>query len=117
MKEKITELTCIMCPVGCNLLVKQNENGISVTGNSCPRGHDYGIKEVTSPERIVTSVLKYKTGTITVKTSSTISKSLVDSCLRSLASIKLKDNIKPGDKIVENILNTNVDIIVTSVNK
>ena len=49
------------------------ENNISVTGNSCPRGHEYGIKEVTNPERIVTSVIKYKSGTITIKTSNTVS--------------------------------------------
>lgn len=116
MKEKVSNLVCIMCPVGCNLTIKQTENNISVTGNSCPRGHEYGIKEVTNPERIVTSVIKYKSGTITIKTSTSIPKNLVDNCLRYTKTLRLKENLKSGDIIAQNVFNTNANLVVTSVN-
>ena len=38
------ELVCIVCPKGCRLSVDE-ENGFAVTGNSCPRGEEYGKRE------------------------------------------------------------------------
>ena len=44
------ELTCIGCPMGCQLRVEM-ENGevLSVTGNTCKHGDVYARKEVTNP--------------------------------------------------------------------
>ena len=55
----IRELTCISCPLGCPLKVETDENGavLQVTGNTCKRGEIYGKKEVTAPERTVTSTV------------------------------------------------------------
>ena len=38
MSEKVREMICIMCPMGCHLTVKQNGDAVEVTGNSCNRG-------------------------------------------------------------------------------
>lgn len=35
------ELICIVCPRGCHLKVDE-ANDYAVTGNSCPRGAEYG---------------------------------------------------------------------------
>ena len=51
------ELICIVCPQGCHLKVDE-ENGCAVTGNSCPRGAEYGKAELTHPTRVVTSTVK-----------------------------------------------------------
>lgn len=110
------ELTCIMCPVGCTLKITKTKKEIIVTGNSCPRGKEYGLKEVTSPERIVTSVKKYKQGTICLKTDKPIRKDLVDKCLIEIKNSKLKDKISVGETLIKNVLNTGVNIIVTSIN-
>ena len=40
----MTELICITCPKGCHLRVDE-EKGFAVTGNSCPRGAEYGRNE------------------------------------------------------------------------
>lgn len=32
------ELTCIVCPNGCRLMVEEAEGGFRVTGNRCKRG-------------------------------------------------------------------------------
>ena len=37
----MTNIICITCPKGCHLSVDE-ENGYAVTGNSCPRGAEYG---------------------------------------------------------------------------
>ena len=52
------ELTCIGCPLGCQITVEfddEKKQVVSVTGNSCKTGDIYARKEVTNPTRIVTS--------------------------------------------------------------
>ena len=60
----IIQLTCISCPLGCPLKVETDEKGavVQVTGNTCKRGEIYGRKEVTAPERTVTSTVKVEGG-------------------------------------------------------
>ena len=53
----MTELTCIVCPKGCRLNVDE-ENGFLVTGYGCPRGKEYGHKELTAPTRTLTSIVR-----------------------------------------------------------
>ena len=43
------ELICIVCPKGCHLSVDENDN-YKVTGNSCPRGEEYGAAEKFFPD-------------------------------------------------------------------
>lgn len=75
MEER--NLTCIGCPLGCALKVTIDGENVTVTGNTCKRGADYGAKEVTHPMRIVTSTVCVKNGTIpmvSVKTAQDIPK-------------------------------------------
>ncbi len=110
------ELTCIMCPVGCTLTVTKRGDEIVVTGNSCPRGHEYGLKEATAPERIVTTVKKYKKGTICLKTSCPVPKGKVDDVLCAIKEENEPMRIKVGDVYIKNILGLGSDIVVTEVN-
>ena len=44
------ELTCIVCPRGCQLSVELDGNAvIGVSGNICPRGKVYAENECTNP--------------------------------------------------------------------
>ena len=55
---EVRELTCIGCPLGCQLTVTMGNDEIKVEGNTCPRGEAYAKKEVTNPTRIVTSTVR-----------------------------------------------------------
>lgn len=110
------ELTCIMCPVGCTLKVEKVNGEIVVTGNACPRGAEYGAKEIVAPERIVTTVKKYRSGTICLKTDSPIPKNLIDEILKKIAGEKVPKKINVGDIFIKNILNTTSNIVVTEIN-
>ena len=58
MATETRELTCINCPLGCQLTVTLVDGEVtSVAGNTCKRGDTYGRKEVTNPTRIVTTKL------------------------------------------------------------
>ena len=56
----MTELICITCPKGCHLSVDE-KNDYAVTGNSCPRGVEYGKSELLHPVRVVTSTVRILT--------------------------------------------------------
>ena len=52
----IRELTCIGCPMGCQLRATLEDGVVTaVTGNTCPRGDAYARKECVHPERTVTT--------------------------------------------------------------
>ncbi len=52
--EKV-ELTCITCPMGCQLTATlENGTVTDVTGNNCPRGAQYAREELTTPMRMLT---------------------------------------------------------------
>lgn len=111
------ELTCIGCPLGCNLLVEIHDNKeIIVTGNSCNIGKEYGVKECTNPTRIITTTVIVHDGeeaTLSVKTERDIPKDKVFDCIDALKDVVVKAPINIGDIIVSNILNTGVNIIAT----
>ncbi|QBD85748.1 DUF1667 domain-containing protein [Clostridium tetani] len=115
MEERI--LTCIGCPMGCNLNVKlENGEVVDVKGNSCGIGINYAKKECTNPKRIVTSSVYIEDGEIDilpVKTKEDIPKSKINECMKSLKGLTVKAPVKIGDVIAENICDTGVNIIAT----
>ncbi len=111
------EFVCITCPMGCHLVVNDDDkNNIIVTGNTCPRGKQYGINEVTRPKRMVTSSVKVNGGidsVVSVKTKEAIDKHLIFDVLNELKGVELKAPVKIGDVVIKNVLNTNVDVIAS----
>ena len=55
-------LTCIGCPLGCTLTAEEGETGWEISGYTCKRGLDYAKKELTRPERTVTSTVRVSGG-------------------------------------------------------
>lgn len=111
----MTELICIVCPKGCHLKVDE-ENGYQVTGNSCPRGADYGKKELTNPTRVITSTVKIIGGAhrrLPVKTDKDISKALIFKAVRLLDDVEVVSPVKTGDIVLKDILGTDVNFVAT----
>ena len=107
------ELTCIMCPLGCQLTVTIDGDNITVTGNNCKRGEIFGKEEVTCPMRIVTSSVKTEKGVRACKTSKPVPKSMVFDVMKEIEKLRLK-SVKFGEVVIKNVLNTGADIIITA---
>lgn len=111
------ELICIGCPLGCMLTVNMEENEIiSVEGNTCIRGDKYARKEVTNPTRIVTTSVAVKNGDkswVSVKTKEDIPKEKIQECIKALKDIKVEAPVFIGDVILENAGNTGIQIVAT----
>ncbi|MFG6350649.1 MAG: DUF1667 domain-containing protein, partial [Oscillospiraceae bacterium] len=99
------ELICIVCPQGCHLKVDE-ENGCAVTGNSCPRGAEYGRVELTRPTRVVTSTVRCTGGLYPrcpVKTDRPIPKELVFQVMEALEGVVLAAPVQTGQVVIQNI--------------
>jgi len=110
------ELTCINCPLGCQLTVQIDGDNISVSGNTCPRGEAYGKKEVIAPTRIVTSSVIIEGGTIervSVKTASDIPKGKIMDIMKEIKAMRVKAPVHIGDVIISNVAGTGVDIVAS----
>ncbi len=113
------QLICISCPMGCRLTLEKDEStpqGYSVTGNTCKRGVDYGIKELTAPTRMVTSTVRI-TGAhlsrLPVRTDQGIPKGRIMDCMAIINSLTVKSPIKMGQVLVDDLFGTGAKIIAT----
>ena len=113
-------LTCIGCPLGCQIEVMMDEqdNILLITGNTCQNGEKYARKEVTAPTRIVTSSVQVygsKKGErmVPLKTASDIPKDKIMDVIRSLRGMSVPCPVRIGDVLMHNIADTGVDVIAT----
>lgn len=103
-------LTCIICPMGCQLEAElENGKVLSITGNTCPRGAEYAKTECTKPMRTVTTTIRCENGVVLpVKTDSMIPKEKMQECMAVINSTIAHLPITAGDVIIENIFGSNV---------
>ena len=110
-------MICIGCPMGCLLSVKYIEKTIqSINGNRCKFGLEYAEKEIYHPERTLTSTVRVKNGNlplVSVRTSKPITKNRIFEVMNLLAQVEIEAPIRIGEKIVENLFDTKVNIIAT----
>ena len=113
------DLTCINCPLGCQISVKiDGGKVVEVSGNTCKKGEEYAIKEVTNPTRIITSTVIVEGGSgnnsqVSVKTECDIPKGKIYDVMNALKGVSVKAPVKIGDVILEDVAGTGVNIIAT----
>ncbi len=116
-ETKKFKLTCIVCPLGCEIEVTMEGDKITgVKGYTCPRGEEYAVQEVTAPKRVVMSVVKVKGGifpTVSVKTDKPVPKELIPEIMKKLAGVEVEAPVHVGQVIIENILGTGANIVAT----
>ena len=103
-------LTCIVCPLGCELrAVLDGKSVLSVSGNACPRGAKYAHEECTDPKRYVTSTVRCADGgVIAVKTDCAIPKENMAECMKIINNAVAHLPISIGDIIIKDVFGANV---------
>lgn len=106
----LKNLTCIVCPIGCDLQVELEGNKVvSVSGNTCPRGKKYAEDECTAPKRTVTSTVKTDDGRLLpVKTETAIPKEKIFECMNIINKCTVKAPVKIGDVIAEDVFGSRI---------
>jgi len=106
----IREMTCIVCPMGCQLEVNI-ENGliIDVKGNTCQRGVKYAETECTNPQRMVTTTVLCDNGELLpVKTDRTVKKEDVFKVIEEVNNCVAHLPIKIKDVIIKDVCGANI---------
>lgn len=111
------EIICIGCPIGCHLKINyQPQKVLRVRGNKCKIGLDYAEKECFNPERTLTTTVRVKNGElplVSVRTSKPIPKKLIFKTMNLIAKVEVEAPINIGESIIENLFNTDANIIAT----
>ena len=113
-------LTCIVCPMGCQMTVTRMPDSIAVTGNTCKRGEVYAIQEVTLPTRVITSSVRVTGSDLPLcscKTAGAVPKSMIPECLEVIRGICVEAPVTIGQVLCEDICGTGVALVATSNRK
>ena len=126
MNTNVTEtlqFNCTTCPSECLLTVEvERETGgsvaavRSVTGNSCPRGDKFAHQELTCPVRVLTTTVAVSGGDealLPVRTAEAIPLELHAQAMNLIRGLVVNAPIRMGDVVLENLLNTNIDLIAS----
>jgi len=109
--------TCIICPVGCEICVTGINGTIEkIEGNECKRGITYATDEFLNPKRILTTTVRLegaKLPVVSVRSDKPLPKDKIFDCMAILKKTKVKAPVAMGQVVVENILETGANIIIT----
>lgn len=118
MEKKM--LTCIGCPLGCTLTAVPNGDSYDISGYTCKRGLEYAQKELTRPERTVTSTVRVTGGVAkvtSVRTATDVPKDAIFAVMKAINALEVAAPIAIGDVICENIAGTGVALTATKAVK
>lgn len=115
--EERRELTCIGCPMGCQITVILQDGVVTeVSGNTCKIGDAYAREEVLAPKRTVTSIVKVSGGelpVVSVKTKESVPKEKMFAIMEELKGINVEAPVAIGQVLIENVAGTNVAVVAT----
>ena len=110
-------LTCIGCPMGCQIEVALDENGnfVDSKGWSCNIGKRYAQEEVTAPVRTVTALVNVtdRSEPLSVKTAHPIPKGKIFDSLAEIKQAKVQAPVHIDDVIIENLCGTGISLVAT----
>lgn len=126
MSKNATEtlqFNCTTCPSECLLTVEveRDEDGHaaevrSVTGNRCPRGDKFAHQELTCPMRVLTTTVAITGGDealLPVRTAEAIPLELHAQAMDLIRGLTVEAPIHMGDVVLENLLDTNINLIAS----
>ncbi len=111
------KLTCISCPVGCQITVQMDgDKVVAVTGNSCPRGEAYARQEMIAPQRVIATSVKVENGAlplVSVKTDKPIPKRLIPQLMQYVKSLTVPAPVAIGQVLARDVLGTGANLVAT----
>lgn len=109
------QYTCIVCPLGCQLTAQiADDGGITVSGNSCPRGAQYAKTELTAPVRTLTStvrILHAREHMLPVKTSQPIPKEKMAEAMEQIKKMTVSAPVRRGDSVAQDFILPGVTLV------
>ena len=111
------EVTCIVCPLGCRILVKTDGTTADVVeGNKCKKGVEYAQSEALDPRRMLTSSIYIEDGNwplVSVKSTQPVPKGKVFAVLAEIKKTTVKAPVTSGQVLLKNVAGTGINIVAT----
>jgi CxxC motif-containing protein len=115
--ENKKQITCIVCPIGCKIMVKTDGKNFEVCdGNKCIKGIEYARAEALDPKRMLTSSVFVKNGEwplVSVKSSEPVPKNSLFTVLDEIKKARVNAPITLGQILINNVANTKINIVAT----
>jgi len=113
----LDRLTCVLCPVGCELEVRKDEAGeLEVRGTQCDKGVPFALEEILHPRRnLATSVPIMGTVSklVSVRLSGPVPREMIFPILAESARLRPEAPVSRGQVLIADVLGTGVDVIAT----
>jgi len=115
--NSVEEIICVSCPKGCRIKVESVDGQIKdVSGYNCKEGKRYAKEEFRNPTRILPTTVRVNKGEfplVSVKTRKAIPKDKLLPAMDVIAEIEIEAPVEIGEVVLEDILNTGVDLVAT----
>lgn len=111
------ELVCIVCPRGCTMRITEEAGQFQVTGNTCKRGAQFAVSEMTRPMRTVCTTVRTtcpRMPVLSVRVSGEIPKDRIFDVMTQARTVVADKPVKRGQVLLQNVLGLGVDLIATS---
>ena len=116
-RSVVDRLTCVLCPVGCELEVRRDEAGeLDVRGNQCDKGAPFAVEEILHPKRnLATSIPVRGTASkmVSVRLSGPVPREMIFPILAEIARLRPEAPFSRGQVLITDVLGTGVDVIAT----
>jgi CxxC motif-containing protein len=111
------EFCCITCPISCSLKAELRDGELFVTGNSCKRGADFALAELTCPMRSLSTTVRTsfpEAPVLPVRTDGEIPKDLIPQAMHALSKVVVRQRLMPGDTVLESLPGCSCGVVATS---
>lgn len=111
------QLVCIVCPRGCTMTLEGEGKDVKVSGNSCKRGAEFAVSEMTEPKRTICTTVKTAfpdVPVLPVRVSKEIPKDRIFDVMAEINKVTVKKKVKRGEVIIKDVSGLGADIIATS---
>ncbi len=113
----VDRLTCVLCPVGCELEVAKNAaGGLDVRGNQCEKGVPFAVEEVLRPKRNLATSVPVRGTTdrmVSVRLSGPVPREMIFPILAEIAKLRPEAPVRRGQVLIADVLGTGVDVVAT----
>jgi CxxC motif-containing protein len=116
-EPRFKEITCIICPNGCHIMVTETEDGeLDIQDATCKRGIEYSGQEFREPKRMLLTTVRIENGilpVLPVRSNVPIPKEKIFEAVQFVSGVATQAPVKMGDVIVADLFGLGVDVIAS----
>lgn len=114
------ELTCVVCPGGCTIVVDVDDDETPVVtriqGNTCPRGETWARQEVENPMRTISSSAPVRGGDfplVSVRTNRPIPLAKIREVMKEIREVSLDAPVEIGSVLLSSPAGCDTEVVAT----